>query len=210
MAQDVFTGSNGTALATHDSSWTANTVGDGLTGMSLDGSGHLQQTGFNFSDVFYNGGGTGADSPSHITIPAGTTIDSVGNLMGAGCRMNTTERGYQAFLKSSTNVNTNFDQVGVRKSGSFFATINLSSAIDLSTTPVELTIALVSTNVVRVTVNAQSPYDNADGGTVVTGGYPGLFIYHNSGSPTQTIDGWTDDAVSFVKRNNFMLFGMGR
>ncbi len=221
MATDAFTGTAATALATHDAAWTANTDNDGITGLQLDGSGNLTWTGSSFNDVFYNGGGTGSSSKSHATFPAGDTLDALGNVLGVGCRMNTTQRGYQAFLKSSTNVNTNFDQIGVRRNGAFLATLTLDAAINLNTTAVDLTIQVVNTVDLEVTVNSRV-YTKADkaelggsggndgsGAAVLTGGFPGLLLYHNSGTPVHLVSNWTDDAAGAAANVGLPRQGQG-
>jgi hypothetical protein len=207
MAVDNFTGTASTALATHDAAWTANTQNDGLTGAVLDGSGHVNGGSFKFNDFYYNGGGTGANSASHVTIPSGCTIDALGNFFGPAIRMNTTQLGYRAFLKSTTNVNTNVDQIGVRAGLNFLATVTLDAAKNLSTTPIQVTIRLVNTVDIEIVVDGRTytKSDNAllggtggndgSGNAVLTGGFPGAFIYHNSGSTTQKFDDWTDDAA---------------
>lgn len=221
MATDAFTGTAGTALATHDANWTANTNNDGLTGLQLDGSGNLGRTGSSFNDFFYNGGGTGANSKSHGTFPAGVTLDALGNVLGVGCRMDTTQRGYQVILKSTTNTNTSVDRAGVRRNGSFLVDVTLDSAINLATTPIDMTIQVVNTVDLEVTVNSRvyTKADNAtlggsggndgSGAAVLTGGFPGLMIYFNSGVPTLLVSNWTDDVAGGSAFRGLLLMGVG-
>jgi hypothetical protein len=68
-------------------------------------------------------------------------------------------------------------------------TINLVAAINANTTPVELKIWFASPHI-RLEVNG-IPYtgagldgsggNDASGAPVLTGGFPGILIYHNSG-----------------------------
>jgi hypothetical protein len=202
MASDAFTGTAGTALATHDANWKANTNNDGVTGLELDGSGHLRATQFATCDTYYDDGTTGANSISHATFPAGITIDASGNLMGVGCRTTSTQRGYQAFLKSSTNVNTNLDQIGVRRNGAFVSNQTIT-AINANTTVVDLKIQLVNTVDIKISVNgtdytlAGTGGNDVSGAAVLTGGFPSIMLYRNGGTQSAfTVDAWTDDAAA--------------
>lgn len=218
MAQDLFTGSAATALTTHDANWKAGATGvnDGVTGAQLDGSGNLQNTAFKFTDAYYDDGTTGANSVSHITVPAGVPIDGV-SIISAACRMTSSVLGYQARILSTTNVNTNCDKVDLYRLGAYVATWNPTS-INANTTALDLTIKVNNTVDVVVTINGQSHTfagsggNDASGSAVLTGGFPGLSIYNNAGTASVIlISAWTDDVASggSTAGRNRMLMGFG-
>lgn len=217
--QNTFTGSSGTALATYDAAWIANTTNDGLTGLQLDGSGNCRNTNVNaYSDVYYNGSGTGATSKARIIVAAGAVLDTARARHHVACRRHTTQLGYDIDIRSSTSLNTNLDRIDLLKNGVYVATRSVAlgnfggSAFDVSATPIDVSVQTVAAGGggvdIQVVLNGRtitfastgSGFD-PNGETPLTGGYPGFSIHLNGGSATQNdvlITEFTDDVSAAV------------
>lgn len=203
MASSDFTGVATTTILAYDSNWKANT-GNDAGNLTLDGSGNLRNpSAFPGYDYSYQNGSTDQSSKSRIVVLAGVRIDNGIATVGPSCRATTTNRGYRAWLRSSTELNTNLDKIDIYRDGSYMGTVN-PTTINANTTAIDVSIQVVNTRDIQVVINGQtltlagSGANDASGAAPFTGGFPGLFLYNNNAAAANTalITSWTDDVTA--------------
>lgn len=186
---DEFTGTS-VALTTHDSNWTASSLGIG--GMVIDGSGYANPTtAWESRSMYYDGSTT-----DYSEIVVSDTITSASILIGPCVRMSSTSNGY--CLQVHDNDGTDWGDVRVIKdtgdamcysSGTYSASSELTMVISASGT---------STTVITATINGTA-IDSCtvgsltDSSTPIESGYSG-WIYQGAIADTSEgkITSWQD------------------
>ena len=192
MTTDAFTeGSDGVALATHDSNWTAGSnVGNmEINSNKCENTGDWSAAGY----AYYDGS---QEDYSEITLLSNTGSPS-GNPQPRACvRMGHTsasDLGYSVRIYGST---TQWTSLELRADGNYLTTATITSAIDKAT-GCTLSIECVDNGgnvdiTVKVDGVTEISYSHTSG--TLSGGYDGFLVFGGGSAASGAVDEWTNGA----------------